>query len=61
MLDFNLIDKSWTLFLDRDGVLNYEKPEDYIYNYHEFVFYEGVKEALRYFNGVFNIIILTTN
>jgi D-glycero-D-manno-heptose 1,7-bisphosphate phosphatase len=61
MLDFNLIDKSWTLFLDRDGVLNYEKPEDYIYNYHEFVFYEGVKEALKYFNSVFNIIILTTN
>jgi len=61
MLDFKLIDKNWTLFLDRDGVINYEKPEDYIYNYNEFVFYEGVKEALRFFTGVFNHIILTTN
>ncbi len=61
MLDFKLIDKSWTLFLDRDGVLNYEKPEDYIYNYHEFVFYEGVKESLKFFSGIFNNIILTTN
>jgi D-glycero-D-manno-heptose 1,7-bisphosphate phosphatase len=61
MLDFKLIDKSWTLFLDRDGVLNYEKPEDYIYNYHEFVFYEGAKEAMKIFSSIFNNIILTTN
>jgi D-glycero-D-manno-heptose 1,7-bisphosphate phosphatase len=61
MLDFKLIDKSWTLFLDRDGVINYEKPEDYIYNYKEFVFYEGVKESLKYFSSIFNNIILTTN
>jgi D-glycero-D-manno-heptose 1,7-bisphosphate phosphatase len=61
MPDFKLIDKTWTLFLDRDGVINYEKPMDYIYNYHEFVFYEGAKEALHFFSGIFNIIILTTN
>ena len=26
------IDPSWTLFLDRDGVLNHEKHLDYIRN-----------------------------
>ena len=61
MLDLKLIDKNWTLFLDRDGVINYEKPEDYIYNYNEFVFYEGAKDAMKIFSSIFNNIILTTN
>jgi len=25
MIDLKAIDKSWTLFLDRDGVINHEK------------------------------------
>jgi D-glycero-D-manno-heptose 1,7-bisphosphate phosphatase len=33
MLDLREIDLSWTLFLDRDGVINHEKEKDYIYNY----------------------------
>ena len=59
MLDLKKITDKWTLFLDRDGVLNYEKPEDYIYNYKEFIFYEGVKDALKYFAHRFPLIILT--
>ncbi|MEJ7684413.1 MAG: hypothetical protein WKG06_42515 [Segetibacter sp.] len=47
MLDLNKIDKSWTLFLDRDGVINVEKYLDYVYNYAEFMFYEGTLEALK--------------
>ena len=42
MLDLKKVDKSWTLFLDRDGVINKEKHEDYVYNYDEFIFYLGV-------------------
>ena len=61
MLDLKKIDDKWTLFLDRDGVLNYEKPEDYIYNYREFVFYEGVLDALADLATRFALIILTTN
>jgi D-glycero-D-manno-heptose 1,7-bisphosphate phosphatase len=61
MLDLRQIDKSWTLFLDRDGVINHEKKEDYIYNYDEFVFHEGALEALKIFNERFGRIILATN
>ncbi len=42
-----IIDKNWTLFLDRDGVINHEKKGDYIRNWGEFTFYEGVKEAVE--------------
>ncbi len=59
--DLRSIDKSWTLFLDRDGVINHEKDESYIFNYGEFVFYEGVKEAVQYLTGRFGRIILVTN
>lgn len=61
MFDPKKIDSSWTLFLDRDGVLNYEKYEDYIYNYDEFIFYEGVPEALKVFAQRMGNIIIVTN
>lgn len=60
---FNLknINSSWTLFIDRDGVINDEKYLDYIHTWDEFKFYEGVKEAFEIFNKKFGIIILVTN
>jgi histidinol-phosphate phosphatase family protein len=61
MLDLNKIDKSWTLFLDRDGVINHEKEQSYVFNYQEFVFYEGVKEALKLLAGKFGRILVVTN
>ena len=61
MLDLKNITNTWTLFLDRDGVINIEKHQDYIYHYGEFVFYEGVKEALRYLSTRFKRIIIITN
>jgi D-glycero-D-manno-heptose 1,7-bisphosphate phosphatase len=61
MLDLRKLNKDWTLFLDRDGVINYEKHEDYIYNYDEFIFYEGVPEALRLFAQHLGPIIIVTN
>ncbi|MBU3714124.1 MAG: HAD-IIIA family hydrolase [Ferruginibacter sp.] len=61
MLDIKQIDKKWTLFLDRDGVINHEKHNDYIHTWDEFVFYDGVKEAIRIFSAVFNRIIIVTN
>ena len=33
MLDLTKIDNSWTLFLDRDGVINQEKHLDYIHSW----------------------------
>ena len=61
MLQLNSIDTSWTLFLDRDGVINHEKQMDYVYRYSEFVFYDRVKEALNTLSRYFEIIILVTN
>lgn len=61
MIDLKKIDKSWTLFLDRDGVINHEKHQDYIHTWDEFVFYDGVKEAIKIFTEKFKYIIIVTN
>lgn len=61
MLDLQSINKQWTLFLDRDGVLNVEKVEDYIYHPGEFKLYDGVLEALEILQHVFGRMILVTN
>ncbi len=60
-MNFLEIDKSWTLFLDRDGVINHEKKEDYILNWKEFRFYEGVEQALSVFAKIFGTIVMVTN
>ena len=60
-LDLKNIGKEWTLFLDRDGVINYEKKEDYVRNWQEFTFYEGAKEAIKIFAGKFGKIIVVSN
>ena len=61
MINLSKIDKTWTLFLDRDGVINHEKHLDYIHTWDEFVFYEGAKEAIAIFTKVFSRIIVVTN
>ena len=61
MLHLNQIDQTWTLFLDRDGVINHEKYQDYVYYYDEFVFYEGAKQALQILSTRFYKIIIITN
>ena len=61
MIDLTEIDKTWTLFLDRDGVINHEKHEDYIHSWDEFVFYDGVKDAFKIFADRFKYIIIVTN
>ncbi len=61
MIDLSKIDNTWTLFLDRDGVINHEKHKDYIHTWDEFMFYDGVKEALTVFAKKFKHIIVVTN
>lgn len=55
------LDKTWTLFLDRDGVINYEKHLDYIHTWEEFKFYEGATDAIKIFTEKFNRILVVTN
>ncbi len=61
MIPIQSITPEWTLFLDRDGVINYEKHKDYIHTWDEFKFYEGVIDAIRSFSQRFNRIIVITN
>ena len=61
MTELNKIDSTWTLFLDRDGVINHEKYQDYIHTWDEFVFYDGVKEAIKIFADIFKYCIIITN
>ncbi len=61
MLQLQNLGSDWTLFLDRDGVLNKEKDNDYILNWHEFIFYDYVLHAMPLLNQCFNRIIITTN
>ena len=61
MPDFEQIDHDWTLFIDRDGVINHEKKEDYILHKGEFQFYDGVLEAMSILNNKFGRIVMVTN
>ena len=61
MFDVKVVDSSWTLFLDRDGVINYEKKDGYILNRNEFVFYPGAAEAIGFFSTIFAKIVMVTN
>lgn len=55
------IDKSWTLFLDRDGVINVRFPGDYVKRVDEFEFLPGAPEAIARFSKLFGRIIVVTN
>lgn len=55
------IDNSWTLFLDRDGVVNKRIEANYVKKSDEFSFLPGVLEALKYFSDIFGKIIIITN
>lgn len=55
------IDKSWTLFLDRDGVINVKRENDYVKNWEEFFFIDGSLEALGYLSKIFGKIVIVTN
>jgi histidinol-phosphate phosphatase family protein len=55
------IDKTWTLFLDRDGVINDEIVGSYVTEWDEFRFCDGALDALRVLNEVFGNIVIVTN
>jgi D-glycero-alpha-D-manno-heptose 1-phosphate guanylyltransferase len=61
MLDLSKVDKGWTLFLDRDGVINEERLGKYVLNWSEFVFSEGVLNAFELLSKKFGRIIIVTN
>ncbi|HPS82950.1 MAG TPA: HAD family hydrolase [Bacteroidales bacterium] len=52
---------SWTLFLDRDGVVNQRKIGGYITVVDEFEFLPGVPQAIAFASKIFGKIIVVTN
>lgn len=55
------IDKTWTLFLDRDGVINKKLENDYVKKVEELKLLNNVPEALRILRQKFGRIIIVTN
>ncbi len=55
------IDNTWTLFLDRDGVINKKIDDDYVRSWEQFEFLPGVKESIKDLAQIFQRIIIVTN
>lgn len=55
------IEKEWSLFLDRDGVINQRIPDDYVKHPEEFELVPGVIKALEILARYFTPIIVVTN
>jgi D-glycero-D-manno-heptose 1,7-bisphosphate phosphatase len=54
-------DKSWSLFLDRDGVINKRLMDEYVLSPSDFEFTDGAVESIAWFSDVFNRIFVVTN
>ncbi len=55
------IDRSWTLFLDRDGVINQRIMGGYVTNPSDFQFLPGALDAVARCSRLFNRMIVVTN
>lgn len=60
-LDLTNIDKTWTLFLDRDGVINEEKVGEYVKHWGEFIFSKGTLDVFKKLSDAFGKIIVISN
>lgn len=54
-------DKSWTLFLDRDGVINRRLPGRYVTTLKELEYLPGSLQAIVKLNKIFDRIFVVTN
>jgi len=61
MLNLKQINAEWTLFLDRDGVINEEKLGEYILHWEYFIFSKGVLDVFKKLSDKFGLIIIVTN
>ena len=59
--DLTSINKNWTLFLDRDGVINEDKDGSYIFSTDEFIFTKGAPALFKKLTEKFKHIIIITN
>ena len=57
----HIVNPDWTLFLDRDGVINRRIVDSYVTRWEEFEFLPGVLEAMKILAEKFKYIFLITN
>jgi histidinol-phosphate phosphatase family protein len=55
------IDHTWSLFLDRDGVINRRREGDYVKKWEEFEFLPGVLPAIAKLTHIFGKLFVVTN
>ena len=60
-LNIAAIDKNWTLFLDRDGVINEETLGQYVLNWQQFIFSKDALKAFHIFAQRFGRVLIVTN
>lgn len=57
----SIYNRQWTLFLDRDGVINRRIEGGYVLDYSQFEFLPGVLPALSELSGIFGRICIISN
>ena len=60
-MKIHLIKNSFSLYLDRDGVINKNKDNDYVKSWDEFFFIEGSLKAISILSNIFKKIFIVTN
>ena len=55
------IDSSWSLFLDRDGVINERIWDGYVLDFKDFIFKPNTVESLKFLTHFFSHTIIITN
>ncbi|MFM7005641.1 MAG: HAD-IIIA family hydrolase [Flavobacteriales bacterium] len=61
MIPFEQIGPGWTLFLDRDGVINVRDFDSYILNWDSFHFTPGLLAAAAQIGKAFDRVVVVTN
>lgn len=55
------INHSWSLFIDRDGVINQKREKDYVKTWEEFIFISNSLDALNCLKDRFVRMVIVTN
>lgn len=58
---FSQVDKEWTLFLDRDGVINKKRDNDYVKKTAELELLPGAIKTIANLSNLFGRVIIVTN